>query len=271
MTPEIVIRPKRGLHLGLRDLWEYRELLFSLIEKNIRVRYKQTLIGAAWAIFQPLFMVITFSIVFGKLAKIPAGEVPYPVFTSGGVLLWSYFSSAISGAANSLVDYRGVITKVYFPRVILPLVPIGVGAVDFAVALLAVVGMMLIYGYTPSLTIIWSPVFFLLTAFTALSIGLWLAAWNALYRDVRYVLPYFIQVWLFASPVVYPTSLLPTQWQWLYALNPMVGLIEGFRWSLTGQGAPSVLLGVSLSVVGVIFLTGLAYFHKIERTLVDRI
>jgi len=263
------IQPSSVLSLGLRELWQYRELLFSLVQREISIRYKQTLIGVAWALLQPATMVLTFTIFFGRLAKIPSGDLPYPLFALTGVLLWSYFSTALSGSANSLVDYRYLLSKVYFPRLVLPLSPVITAAVDFAVALGLLVGMMLFYGILPSLTILLVPVFLLLTALTALSAGLWLAALNAMYRDVRYVLPFFIQLWMFASPVVYPSSLLPERWRWVYALNPMVGLIEGFRWSITGVGSMPLTLGISLSVVVVVLLGGIAYFRKVERTLAD--
>lgn len=269
--PAIRIEPtKRGVRINFRELWEYRELLYFLVWRDVKVRYKQTVIGAAWAIIQPLMTMVVFSIFFGGLAKIPSDGLPYPIFFYSALLPWTYFAQALTSTTNSMVENQRVITKVYFPRLILPLAAVTTGLVDFAVAFSVLISLFLWYGITPSPAVLLLPLLLLLTVVTALGVGLWLAALNALYRDVRFVIPFCIQVWMFASPVVYPSSLVPSGWQWVYGLNPMAGVISGFRWALTGSGQPPNLL-LAASAVGmvVILVVGLRYFQQAEETVVD--
>jgi lipopolysaccharide transport system permease protein len=275
-VPTIVISSRRHERLRqyLRDLWEYRELLSIFVWRDIKVRYKQTALGAAWAVIQPFFTMIVFSIFFGQLggmnAKVP-GDIPYPIYTYCALLPWQLFSKAMSDASNSLVNNRGLITKVYFPRLTIPLSAILAGLVDFAIAFAVLLAMMLWYGITPGLFPLTSlPFFILLATFTAFAIGLWLSALNVEYRDIRYTIPFLTQFWMFASPIAYPSTIIPAEWQTLYALNPMVGVIEGFRWALLGNGqAPGPMLLVSTIVIIVLFLTGLWYFRKTESTFAD--
>ncbi|MCS7297474.1 MAG: ABC transporter permease [Bacteroidia bacterium] len=264
-----VIRPSPRFHLGLKELWDYRELIISLVEREIKVRYKQTLIGVLWVVIQPLATMTIFTLFFGRLAKIPSGELPYPIFALSGVILWSYFASALSGASHSLVEHKPLLSKIYFPRLALPLSAVCVGVVDFGINLILLITLMIGYGVTPHFTLIFAPIFLVLTMLTALSVGLWLAALNAFYRDVRYVIPFLIQLWMFASPVVYPSSIVPERWQWVFALNPMVGLIEGFRWCISGHGALPSLMLFSMGVILILLIGGIAYFRHIERTLAD--
>jgi lipopolysaccharide transport system permease protein len=262
--------PGRWWVLPLDELWDYRELLYFFVWRDIKVRYKQTAIGAAWAVLQPLLTMIVFSLFFGRLAHISSNGLPYPIFYYCSLLPWMYFSTALQNTTNTIVDNQRLITKVYFPRLILPLSSVLSGLVDFGISFLMFVIMMIYYGIRPSTAALWIPAFLFLAVLTALGVGLWLAALNALYRDVRYVLPFLVQLWMFASPVVYPSSLVPEKWRWLYGLNPMAGVIEGFRWSLTGRGqAPGGLFFVSLVAVMVIFFSGVAYFQKMETTVAD--
>jgi lipopolysaccharide transport system permease protein len=269
--PVIRIEPSRGwARLPLRDLWEYRELLFFFVWRDIKVRYKQTVIGAGWAIIQPFFTMVVFSLFFGKLAKMPSNGLPYPIFYYSALLPWMYFANALSNATNTMVENQRVITKVYFPRLILPLAAVVSGLVDFAVAFTILIGMMLFYGIAPTWAVLLLPLLLLLAVMTALGVGLWLSALNAIYRDVRYAVPFFIQFWMFASPVAYPSSLVPGRWQWLYGLNPMAGVIEGFRWALTGQGQPpGPVLLASAAAVLLLLVGGLIYFRKMEGTIAD--
>jgi lipopolysaccharide transport system permease protein len=261
---------RRLLGLDFRDLWEYRELLFFLVWRDIKVRYKQTVIGIGWAIIQPFFTMVIFGFFFGLLARIPSDGLPYPVFYYAALLPWTYFAHALTGTTNTMVENQRIITKVYFPRLILPLTAVLVGLVDFAVASTILIGMLIFYGIVPTLAILLLPAFLLLAVATALGVGLWLSALNAIYRDVRYVVPFLVQSWMFASPVAYPSTLVPERWRWLYGLNPMAGVIEGFRWALTAQGQPpGSLLLVSAGVVLVILVGGLLYFQRMEETIAD--
>ena len=271
--PFVRIRPSRGwVSLRLPELWEYRELLGFLIWRDLKVRYKQTVIGAAWAVIQPVMTMVVFSIFFGGLAKIPSDGVPYPIFAYTALVPWMYFAGALSGATSSVVDHGRMISKVYFPRLILPAAPVVGGLVDLAIALLVLVGLMLWYRITPSPALLMLPFFLLLAMDAALAVGLWLAALNALYRDVRYVVPFLVQFWLFASPVAYPSSLVPEQWRTLYGLNPMVGVIDGFRWALLDTGQPpGPLTAASALVVLVLLVGGLAYFRRVERVFADHV
>ena len=269
--PIVTIAPSRGwVALNLADVWAHRELLYFLTWRDIKIRYKQTAIGAAWAVLQPLLTMIVFTLFFGKLARIPSGGLPYPIFYYSALLPWMYFAASLQNATNTIVENQRIITKVYFPRLILPLSSVLSGLVDFGVSSLMFVAMMIYFGIRPTATVLWLPAFLLLAVLTALGVGLWLSALNAIYRDVRYVVPFVVQFWLFASPVVYSSSLVPEKWRWLYGLNPMAGVIEGFRWSLAGHGQPpGLLIFVSAGVVIIVLLAGVAHFQKVEATIAD--
>ncbi len=269
--PTLRIDPPRGwLALDLREVWAARELLYFFVWRDIKVRYKQTAIGAAWAVIQPFMTMVVFSLFFGKLAKMPSHGLPYPIFYYSALLPWTYFADALQQATSVVVDQQHVITKVYFPRLVLPLAAVTSGLVDFAISFLAFLGIMAHYHIAPGPAIVLFPCFLLLAVLTALGVGLWLSALNAIYRDVRYVVPFLVQFWLFASPVAYPSSLVPERWRWLYGLNPMAGVIEGFRWSLTGHGQPpSGLLAVSAGAVLLLVVGGMAYFKRTEGTIAD--
>lgn len=266
-----IIRPSgRWVSLGLDELWQRRELLCFLIWRDLKVRYKQTALGAAWAIIQPLFTMVVFSIFFGYLGHIPSDGVPYPVFAYTALVPWTYFANALAHASNSLVEHERTITKIYFPRLMLPLASVVAGLVDFAIAFVVLMGMMVFYGIVPTVAIVWVPLLILLATMTAFAVSLWLAAANVRYRDVRYALPFLIQFWMFATPVVYPSSLLPDNWRTVYALNPMVGVIEGFRWALLGGvDAPSLVLAASCAAVTGVLLTGMYWFRRVEQTFAD--
>lgn len=265
--------PGRWWAIPFGELWDYRELLYFFVWRDIKVRYKQTVIGAAWAILQPFLTMLVFILFFGKLAHIPSEGLPYAVFYYSALLPWMYFAASLQNATNTIVENQRVITKVYFPRLALPLSSVLSGLVDFGVSFLMFILMMIYYGIRPTAALLWLPAFLLLALLTAFGVGLWLSALNAIYRDVRYVLPFLIQIWLFASPVVYPASLVSERygrWRWAYDLNPMVGVIEGFRWSLAGRGSPpGRLLLVSAGVVVILLLSGVAYFQEMETTVAD--
>ncbi|MBM3942642.1 MAG: ABC transporter permease [SAR202 cluster bacterium] len=258
--------------LDLGELWKYRELLYFLAWRDIKVRYKQTAIGLAWALIQPLAMMAIFTILFGKLAKLPSDGIPYPLFALAGIMPWQVFSRSISESASSLVTDQRLITRIYFPRIIVPTTTVLAGLVDFAIAFTALVILMLIYRIAPNINLVFLPAFIILMAITALGIGYWLSALNIEYRDVAYVLPFLTQFWLFATPVVYPSSMVPEQWQILYGLNPMSGVIEGFRWSLLGAGrGPGIMTAVSVLVSATLFISGIMWFRRRERTFVDAV
>ena len=219
---------------GLRELWDFRELLVFFVWRDVKVRYKQTAIGIGWAIIQPLFTMLVFSLFFGRLAQIPSDGIPHPLFYFSGLLPWTYFANALTSATNSVVEQRRMISKVYFPKMILPMAAVITGIVDFAFAFVVLLLLMLYYDVEVQRAFLFAPLFLLLTALTALAVGLWLSAFNVMYRDVRFAVPFLVQFWMFASPVAYPSSLVPPQWQWLYGLNPMAGVIDGFRWALLG-------------------------------------
>ena len=269
--PTLRIAPPRGwLDIDLRELWQSRELLYFFVWRDIKIRYKQTAIGAAWAVIQPFMTMVVFSLFFGHLAKMPSNGLPYPVFYYTALLPWMYFSTALTGATGVVVEQQRVITKVYFPRLVLPLSAVIGGLLDFAIAFLVLLGIMAYYHMIPGPAILLLPLFLLLAVLTALGVGLWLSALNAIYRDVRYVLPFLVQFWLFASPVAYPISIIPNRWRWLYGLNPMSGVIEGFRWALTGHGQPpNSLMAVSTVMVLIVLFGGAAYFQKMEGTIAD--
>src|SRR5580658_7771234 len=266
----LITPPTRWWILPFGELWDFRELVYFFVWRNIKIRYKQTAIGAAWAVLQPLLTMLIFSLFFGRLAHIPSEGLPYPIFYYSALLPWMYFAASLQNATNKIVENQNVITKVYFPRLILPFSGVLSGLVDFGISFLMFVAIMVYYRIHPGWPILILPVFLLLAILTALGVGLWLSALNAIYRDVRYVVPFLVQFWMFASPVVYPSSLVPARWRWLYGLNPMAGVIEGFRWSLTGSGAPSGrLILVSSAMVLAILLSGVAYFQKMEMTISD--
>jgi len=269
--PTLRIAPPRGwLDLDFRELWAARELLYFFVWRDVKIRYKQTAIGAAWAVIQPFMTMMVFSLFFGKLAKMDSHGLPYPIFYYSALLPWMYFSGALQNATGVVVEQQRVITKVYFPRLVLPLSAVASGLLDFCISFAVFLVMMAWYRILPGRALFLFPVFLLLALATALGVGLWLSALNAIYRDVRYVVPFLAQFWLFASPVAYPSSLIPERWRWLYGLNPMAGVIEGFRWALTGHGQPpSGLLAVSGAMVLLLVAGGVAYFQKMEGTIAD--
>ncbi len=269
--PVHVIAPSPAwVPLRLRELWEYRELLYFLVWREIKVRYKQTALGVAWAIVQPLFTMLVFSIFFGRLARMPSDGVPYPVFTLCALIPWQLFAFALTESSNSVVANQRLITKVYFPRLVMPLAALGVGLVDFATAFVLLIVVALYFGVSLSLTLLTIPIWAFLALLTALSVGLWLSALNVKYRDVRYTVPFVSQLWMFATPVAYPTSIVPESWRAVYALNPMVGVVDGFRWALFGvTPPPGITVVVSSIVVAVLLIGGLHYFRRMERTFAD--
>ena len=267
----LVIRPTYGwVSLGLHSVWEHRELLYFLTWRDIKVRYKQTVLGIAWAVLQPFLLMVVFSVFFGRLAKVPSDGFPYPLFTFCGLLPWQLFAHALTEASNSLVANERLITKIYFPRLIIPLSAALSGLVDFVFAFFVLLGMMFYYGIVPSAALWALPFFILLAMTTALGVGFWLSALNVEYRDVRYTIPFITQLWLFISPVAYPSSLVPEPWRLVYGLNPMAGVIEGFRWALLGKTeAPGPVLAVSILVVLALLVGGLYYFRRMEKSFAD--
>jgi lipopolysaccharide transport system permease protein len=256
--------------LNLNELWRYRELLYFLSWRDIKVRYKQTALGVLWAILQPLLTMVVFSIFFGKLAKVPSDGVPYPIFAFAALVPWTIFVNALTQSSNSLVQSANLLKKVYFPRLLIPMSSVLAGAVDFVFAFIVLVAMMLYYGVVPTVNVLWLPFFLMLTCGTALGVGLWLSAMNVKFRDVRYTVPFLTQFWLFATPIAYPSSLLPDPWRTLYGFNPMAGVVEGFRWALLGtQAAPGPMILVSVGVACLVLMTGLYYFRRLERTFAD--
>lgn len=269
-----VIRPEKGWStLNLRDLWRYRELIYFMTWRDLKVRYKQTLLGAGWAILRPVLTMVVFSIFFGELAKVPSDGIPYPIFTFTALLPWELFVSALSQASRSLVQNTHMVTKIYFPRLILPISSILAGLVDFLVAFLVLIGMMIYYKITPTVNVWTLPLFLLLALITALGVGFWLSAMNVLYRDVNYVTPFLTQFWLFITPIAYPVSIIPEKWRLLYALNPMSGVVDGFRWALLGntQSAPGPMLILSSIIAVVVLISGMYYFRRMERQFADMV
>jgi|tagenome__1003787_1003787.scaffolds.fasta_scaffold20896202_2 lipopolysaccharide transport system permease protein len=253
----------------LSEVWAYRELLYFFIWRDVKVRYKQTLLGAGWAIIQPLMSMVVFTIFFGRLAKVPSDGLPYPVFSLMALVPWTYFASALSGCSTSLSGYQHIISKVYFPRLIVPWAAVIAPLVDFAIGCVILALLMAWFHITPSASIVWLPLFLLLAIASAAGVGVWLAALNVRYRDVRYVVPFVLQLWMFATPVAYPASLVPGRWRAVYFLNPMAGVIEGFRWALAGGPPPGALTLVSAAVVVVLILGGAVYFRRLEGTFAD--
>ena len=269
--PRTVIQPTRGwVRLDLAELWHYHELLFFLTWRDIKVRYKQTVLGAAWAIIQPLFSMVVFTVFFGRLARVPSDGIPYPLFAYTALVPWQLFAYGLTESSNSVVVNERLITKVYFPRVIVPLASVFAGLVDFTIAFTVLIGMMVWYGVKPSWAILTLPLFVLFAVVTAFGVGLWLSALNVQYRDVRYTLTFIVQFWLLASPVAYSSTLVPARWRTLYGLNPMAGVIQGFRWALLGKTpAPGMMLAVSVLVVALVLVGGLYYYRRMEKTFAD--
>jgi lipopolysaccharide transport system permease protein len=265
------VRPVRGwTSLQLKELWRYRELLYFFVWRDVKVRYRQTALGAGWAILQPLFTMVLFTVVFGRLAKIPSEGLPYPVFSYAGLVPWTLFANGLSHASNSLVGNPTLITKVYFPRLALPVAKVLAGLVDFALAFVMLLALMTYYHVTPTANTVWLPIFIILTMITALGLGLWLAAINVQYHDVQYVVPFLIQMWLFATPIAYPASLLPDAWQKVAAINPMYGVVASFRWALLGtEGAPASMILVSSLVSVLLLVSGAYYFRRVEKDFAD--
>lgn len=265
------IKPSMGwTSLRFDDLWKYRELLFFLIWRDIKVRYKQTIIGATWAIIQPFFTMVVFSLFFGLLAKIPSDGIPYPIFSYSALVPWMFFANGLNQSSESLVTNSNLIKKVYFPRIIVPIAAVMSGIVDFFLAFGVLIGIMFFYGIIPTWHIIWLPAFIILTFTTSLGVGFWLSAMNVQFRDVRYTVPFLIQFWLFSTPIAYPTSLLSEPWRTAYAVNPMVGVVEGFRWALLGTNtAPGPIIIVSGIVAVMVLISGAFYFRKMEKTFAD--
>ena len=268
----VIIKPSRGWSFpDMKEVWDYRELLYFFAWKDIKVRYKQTVLGASWAVIQPFFTMLIFTIFFGRLAHIPSENLPYPVFSYAALVPWTYFANNISSISTSLVSNRGIMEKVYFPRIIVPLATIVSGLVDFSIAFLVLIVMMLYYGIFPTMAIIFVPLITLFSIVVALGAGLWLSSLNVLYRDVGYAIPFLVQFWLFASPIAYPSTLVPARWRPIYGINPMTGVVEGFRWALlgAGEGLDPVGLTVSVIIVLIMLITGLMFFRRNERMFID--
>ncbi|MBA4374003.1 MAG: phosphate ABC transporter permease [Thermodesulfovibrio sp.] len=265
------IEPSRGwVSLRLSELCGYYELFYVLIWRDIKVRYKQTVIGVAWAIIQPFFTMVVFSIFFGRLAKMPSDGIPYPIFSFAALVPWTFFSNGLSKASNSLVSNSNIIKKIYFPRMLLPIAGVMSGIVDFLLAGVMLIGMMLYFGIVPTINVLWLPLFLLLALATSLGVSLWLSALNVQFRDVQHIIPFLTQIWLFATPIAYPSSLLSEPWKTLYGLNPMAGVVEGFRWALLGtNAAPGPLILVSAAVTVLLVLGGAYYFRRMEKTFAD--
>jgi lipopolysaccharide transport system permease protein len=271
-TPPIIrLEPTKGwIKLGLRGLVSHRELLYFLIWRDVKVRYKQTALGALWAVIQPLMTMLIFSLFFGRLARMPSDGIPYPIFSFAALVPWTFFANAISQSSNSLVGSANLITKVYFPRMLMPIASVLAGLIDFALSFVFVIGMVVFYGIRPNVHILFLPLFLLLAILNALGVGLWLSALNVNFRDVRHSVPFIVQFWMFATPIAYPSSLLHEPWHTLYGLNPMAGVVEGFRWSLLGtHTAPGLIIVFSTAVALLLVGTGLIYFRRMERTFAD--
>jgi len=275
--PGILIEPSRGwTSLRLKEFWEYRELLYFLVWRDVKVRYKQTVLGAAWAILQPLMTMVVFTVFFGRMAKIGSDGLPYPIFSYVALLPWTFFAQGLSQSSDSLVGSANLIKKVYFPRLVIPASSVLSGVIDFAVAFVVLIGMMAYYGIWPTAAVVYLPFLLLLAFLTALGVGMWLSALNVEYRDVRYVVPFFVQLWLFVTPVIYPTSKVTAKLTelglpaWLYGLNPMAGVVEGFRWALLGTASrPGPVIVASAAVTAFLLVSGAFYFRKMERTFAD--
>ena len=266
-----IIEPQKGwIPIDLKEFWKYRELFYFLTKRDIQVRYKQTVLGGLWAIIQPVFTMVVFTLFFGRLAKIPSDGIPYPIFVYAGLLPWTYFANALSASGNSLVGSANLITKVYFPRLIIPASSSLAGLLDFFIAMLVLVAMMIYYHFVPGVGILLFPILVGLTFLCAVGVGLWLSALNVQYRDIRYVIPFIIQLWMFVSPVIYPVSMVKEKYQWLMALNPMGGVINAYRASILGHlPIDWFLFGISTSIIFALFISGLYYFRRMEKTFAD--
>lgn len=269
--PVIRIQPSKGwVSLGLKELWDYRELLFFLVWRDIKVRYKQTVLGASWAIIQPFFTMVVFSLFFGKLAKVPSDGIPYPIFAYSALVPWAFFAHGLNQASNSLVGGSNLIKKVYFPRLAMPIASVLGGVVDFFLAFILLIGMIFYYGMAPTIHIILLPLFLLLAFITSLGVSLWLSAMYVQFRDIRHIIPFLTQIWLFGTPIAYPSSLLSEPWRTVYSINPMVGVVEGFRWALLGtKTAPGLMIIVSSLVAISLLISGAYYFRRMEKTFAD--
>jgi lipopolysaccharide transport system permease protein len=271
-VPITRIEPSKGkVSLGLRELWQYHELLYFLTWRDIKVRYKQTVLGASWAILQPFLTMVIFTLFFGRLAKMPSDGIPYPIFSYAALVPWTFFATGITKASNSLVGGQNLLKKVYFPRLAMPIASVASGIVDFCLAFMVLIVMMLYFGIVPTIYILWLPLLMLLAFVTSLGVSLWLAALNVKFRDVRHTVPFIVQAWLFATPIVYPSSLIENDfWRVLYAINPMVGVVEGFRWALLGTDtAPGPMIVVSSLAAVILLVGGSIYFRRVEKTFAD--
>jgi homopolymeric O-antigen transport system permease protein len=271
---DLVIEPSRGwVSLQLLHVWEFRELLYFLVWRDIKVRYKQTMLGAAWAVLQPFFTMVVFSLFFGRLARMPSDGLPYPIFAYAALVPWNFFANGLTGAADSLVGSANLIKKVYFPRLVVPMAAVLSGVVDFVLAFAVLLGMMVYFHVWPTVNLVFLPAFLLLAFITSLGVGLWLSAMNVRFRDVRHTLNFLIQAWLFCTPIAYPSSLLPKAgpWRSLYGLNPMAGVVEGFRWALLGAPAPGTMIWVSMAASLVVLISGAFYFRRMERMFADTV
>lgn len=274
MTRQVqVITGRTGWHMpSFREVWEFRELLWILTTRDIMVRYKQTVIGIAWAVLQPVLTMVVFTVVFGKLGKLPSDGLPYQVFVMTALLPWQLFSRALTQGSGSMVAMGGMMGKIYFPRLIAPLSSVLAGIIDFAIAFVILIVLMVWFGVMPHWQVVFAPIFVLAALASALSVSLWLSAINARYRDVQQAMPFITQIWMFMTPVIYPASIIPDSWKWLYALNPMVSVIDGFRWTLLGANPPDMQTMI-ISLASIVFLSvsGLVYFGRFERDFVDRL
>jgi lipopolysaccharide transport system permease protein len=270
-VPVTRIRPSRGwVSLKLQELWEYRELLYFFVWRDLKVRYRQTVLGAAWAVIQPLMTMVVFSIFFGRLAKVPSDGIPYPIFSYTALVPWTFFATGLTQATTGMIAHSNLLKKVYFPRLALPVARVLAGVVDFSLAFLVLLGMMLMYNIRPTVNVIWLPLFLLLALVTSLGAGLWLAALNVQFRDVGFTVPFITQFWMYATPIAYPSSLLPEPWRTVYGANPMAGVVEGFRWALLGTATgPGWLLVISILVAVGLLVSGAFYFRRVEKTFAD--
>ncbi len=264
------IEASKNVSLGMKELWDYRGLIYFLVWRDIKVRYKQTVMGASWALLQPFFTMVIFSLFFGKLAQVPSDGIPYPIFSYAALVPWMFFANGLQNSSNSLVSNVEMLKKVYFPRLTMPLSAIIAGLLDFGIAFGLLLVMMLYFHIIPNTNIIWIPFFLLLAVITVFGAGFWLSALNVQYRDVRYIVPFLVQAWMFATPIAYPSSLVPEPWRALFGINPMAGVIEGFRWALLGVDTrPSPIILVSFFVSVALFISGMYYFRKMEKTFAD--
>ena len=265
------LKPAKGwLSIDFKELWRYRELIYFLTWRDIKVRYKQATLGIAWAVLQPLMTMVIFTVIFGTLLKTPSQGIPYPLFSLSALLPWQLFASALQRSSTSLVGNANLLTKIYFPRLAIPLASIFAALVDFLISFVVLIGVMIYYRYMPGWNALWLPLLVLLALLTALAVGLWLSALNVQYRDIQQIVPFLIQVWMYASPIVYPIETIPAGiWRWLYSLNPMVGVIQGFRWALLGGTPPDLTLVISVAMVLILLVSGLYYFRRMEKTFAD--